>query len=135
MMKVKEINNRDEQEMRSKTMPRNTTRMIARSRTKTRATTPKTPWTVLVWIAGDNNLDTFGLKDMKEMKKVGSTSSLNIVTQFDRAGTGGTRRYFLRKGTSLSADIVQSLGETNTGDPRLAIDFSLGASGTILPTG
>ena len=104
-------------------MPKNAIRMTARSRTKTRAATPKKPWTVLVWIAGDNNLDIFGLKDMKEMKKVGSTAGLNIVTQFDRAGSSGTRRYFLRKGTSLSADIVQSLGETNTGDPQVAIDF------------
>lgn len=103
-------------------MSKKAIRRAARSR-KTRAAAPKKPWTVLVWIAGDNNLDAFGIKDMQEMKKVGSTAGVNVVTQFDRAGSGGTRRYFLRKGTSLSADVVASLGETDTGDPRVAIDF------------
>lgn len=87
-----------------------------------RAKTPKR-WTVLAWIAGDNNLDAYGLTDIKEMKKVGSTDAVDIVVQFDRRGDGKTYRYRLRKGTSLAADVVGKLGETNTGDPAVAIDF------------
>jgi cysteine peptidase C11 family protein len=34
-----------------------------------------------------------------------------------------TRRYYLRKGTSMQADSVQSLGETNCGDPAVLEDF------------
>jgi hypothetical protein len=80
-------------------------------------------WTVLVWIAGDNNLDSFGVSDLNEMKKAGSTDDVAIAAQFDRAGNTGTRRYHLQKGTALEDDVVEELGETNTGDPQVAIDF------------
>jgi hypothetical protein len=83
----------------------------------------QTQWTVLVWIAGDNNLDSFGLSDLNEMKAAGSNDDVAIVAQFDRMGDSGTRRYFLRKGTRLEDDVIEELGETNTGDPAVAIDF------------
>lgn len=83
----------------------------------------QTKWTVLVWIAGDNNLDSFGLSDLNEMKKAGSSDDVAIAAQFDRMGDTGTRRYYLRKGTTLEDDVVEELGETNTGDPAVAIDF------------
>jgi len=81
------------------------------------------PWTVMVWMAGDNDLEEFGGSDLKEMKAVGSSEALNIVAQFDRMSDDKTRRYFLRAGTSLDADVVAELGETNTGDPAVAADF------------
>jgi hypothetical protein len=80
-------------------------------------------WTVLVWIAGDNNLDDAGVADIGEMKDVGSGDEFDIVVQFDRRGDIGTRRYHLQKGTTLEQDLVEDLGETNTGDPAVAIDF------------
>ena len=80
-------------------------------------------WTLLVWIAGDNSLSDFGAVDLDELKQVGSGPKVNLVAQFDRSGATGTRRYFLRKGTTLEADAVADLGETNTGDPKVAIDF------------
>ena len=84
----------------------------------------KKSWTVMVYLAGDNNLDSAGVTDLDEMKKVGSTAALNIVAQFDRAAAGQTtRRYFLKKGGLLEADAVANLGETNTGDPRILTDF------------
>lgn len=84
----------------------------------------KAAWTVLVYLAGDNNLDAAGVVDLLEMKKVGSGKTLNIVAQFDRAGgKGTTKRYLLRKGTALAADAVADLGETNTGDPAVLRDF------------
>ena len=81
-------------------------------------------WTVMVYLAGDNNLDGAGATDLLEMKKVGSSAAINVVAQFDRAGNKGTtKRYMLRKGTSLTADVVADLGETNTGDPKVLKDF------------
>ncbi len=80
-------------------------------------------WTVLAWIAGDNNLDSYGLSDIKEMKRVGSTTDVDVAVQFDRRGNGKTYRYHLRKGTTLASDVVQQLGETDCGDPAVAIDF------------
>jgi hypothetical protein len=56
-------------------------------------------WTVMVYLAGDNNLDGAGLVDLKEMKSVGSTDAVNIIAQFDRQGNKGeSRRYYLHKG-------------------------------------
>jgi len=89
------------------------------------ASTPvKKNWTVMVYLAGDNNLDGAGVVDLKEMKKVGSTSGINILAQFDRQGAGvHTKRYFIKKGGSLEQDVVADLGETNTGDPQILQDF------------
>ena len=67
------------------------------------------PWTVLVWMAGDNDLDEYGLADIQEMKKVGSTDKLSVIAQFDRAKKHASQRYVLRKGTKLAADSVASL--------------------------
>ncbi len=86
-------------------------------------TTTKKPWTVMVYMAGDNNLDPEGLKDLKEMKKVGSTDKVNIIAQFDRASGHIAKRYFLRKGGQVSDDAVVSLGKVNTGDPKRLMDF------------
>ncbi len=80
-------------------------------------------WTVAVWVAGDNNLDSFGATDLGEMKRVGSSDDVAVVAQFDRMGDEQTRRYFLRADTPLDEDVVDELGETNTGDPAVAIDF------------
>jgi hypothetical protein len=81
-------------------------------------------WTVMVYLAGDNNLDGAGVADLREMKKVGSSASVNVIAQFDRAGSRGTsKRFYLRKGTNLPKDAVQDLGETDTGDPKVLCDF------------
>ena len=84
----------------------------------------KKKWTLMVYLAGDNNLDAAGTADVMEMKQVGSNDDINIVVQFDRAGAKRkTNRYFLRKGTTMAKDVVQVLAETNTGDPKVLKDF------------
>jgi hypothetical protein len=86
-------------------------------------------WTVAVWVAGDNNLESFGETDLGEMKSVGSNDDVAVVAQFDRMGDEQTRRYFLRANTPLQDDVVAELGETNTGDPAVAVDFFAWAFG------
>jgi hypothetical protein len=80
-------------------------------------------WTVMVWMAGDNDLEDFGDKDLEEMKRVGSTNDVNVVVQFDSMRDDRTRRYFVTRGGTPSGDVVEELGETNTGDPAVAVDF------------
>lgn len=81
-------------------------------------------WTIMVYLAGDNDLDSAGVADLGEMKTVGSSDHLAIVAQFDRSGSKRqTNRYLLREGTTLAEDVVASLGETNTGDPAVLRDF------------
>jgi hypothetical protein len=81
-------------------------------------------WTIMVYLAGDNNLDSAGVVDLKEMKTIGSSDRIAVLAQFDRAGAkAATVRYCLKKGTTLAKDAVQTLGETNTGDPKVLEDF------------
>jgi hypothetical protein len=82
----------------------------------------KKQWTVLVYMAGDNDLDSAGAADIAEMKAAGTTADVNVVVQFDRAA-GATRRYLVRKGTPREKDVVSTLGETNCGDPAVLEDF------------
>ena len=74
-------------------------------------------WTFMVYLAGDNNLENFGDRDLAEMKRVGSGPRLDIVAQFDRMSDSITRRYHVTRAPSLQDDCVQELSEVNTGDP------------------
>ncbi len=80
-------------------------------------------WTFMVYLAGDNNLESFGTKDLIEMKVAGSSDQVSVVAQFDRMSDEGTRRYYLAREGSLQDNCVAELPETNTGDPRTLSDF------------
>lgn len=96
--------------------------MKQKASTKDPATTAE--WTIMVYMAGDNDLDDFGQSDVMEMKKTGSSDKIHILVQRDTAAAGvPTVRYRARKGTSLNDDIVEKLGETNCGDPKVLADF------------
>jgi len=82
------------------------------------------PWTFMVYMAGDNDLEADGVKDLQEMKKVGSTDKVNVIAQFDRATGHAAKRYCLRKGGKVDADAVPpDLGNVNTGDPARLFEF------------
>lgn len=83
----------------------------------------KKKWTVMVYMAGDNDLEPDGVKDLKEMKKVGSTGQVNVIAQFDRATGHVAKRYFIRKGGRVTADAVAKVGKVNTGDPKRLMSF------------
>lgn len=80
-------------------------------------------WTLMVYMAGDNNLEEYGIKDLGEMKTVGSTDEIAVVAQFDRMSDQVTRRYHLTADQSLDTDCVAQLPEVNTGDPKSLTDF------------
>src|SRR5262245_43280559 len=84
-------------------------------------------WTVMIYMAGDNNLDSDGISDLKEIKRVGSTDEVAILAQFDRAGkTIHTKRYYLRNrkvSPWLKEDEVADLGETDSGDGKELTKF------------
>jgi C1A family cysteine protease len=45
---------------------------------------PESSWTFMIYLDGDNNLESAAIDDFMEMSSVGSTSDVNIVVQFDR---------------------------------------------------
>ena len=79
---------------------------------------------LMVFIAGDNDLDEFGTKDINEMMSVSNTGDgLTILVQQDqseRARDSGTKRYVIRNGQKES---IVHLGETNTGDTNTLTEF------------
>lgn len=58
----------------------------------------KAKWTVMVYMAGDNNLDGAALRDIEEMARVGSTKDVNCLVQIDRLEDRKTRRFLITKG-------------------------------------
>ena len=88
-------------------------------------------WTFLVYMDGDNNLESAGVVDFLEMATVGSNSSLKIAVQFDRISgyetTNGdwtdTRRGLVIAGGVPDASWGTSIGEANMGNPSTLVDF------------
>jgi len=87
---------------------------------------PSADWAVLIYMCADNDLEASAVADLRELKRVGSNDRLHVLAQVDRYHAGRpTRRYRLRKGTSLRSDAVgPSLGETDTGKPGTLVDFA-----------
>ncbi len=78
---------------------------------------PVSEWTVMVFMNGDNNLESAALRDLEEMGRVGSTDRMNVVVQLDLLTEQGTRRFRVAKGmTSPPSARSTALGEVNMGD-------------------
>ncbi len=75
-------------------------------------------WTVLVYLASDNDLaqNGFDVNDLKEMEAVGSNNDLNIVVQYDGWSYGDSERLYIKPGKSVA---LEHLGE---------VDMSLGST-------
>ena len=83
-------------------------------------------WTVMVYMAGDNNLDNLGIADLREMKRVGSTDQVQVIAELDRANEFVTKRYWLKNHSvrpRLQDDVVEELDESNSGSPEQLTKF------------
>jgi hypothetical protein len=99
---------------------------------------PDAEWTLLVYMAADDDLEQAAIENVVEMAEVGSTGPVNVIIQIDRAaatknGRGFTRaplinlpdfnttkRLRVDRGKVLA---IADLGETNTGDPDALAGF------------
>lgn len=79
-------------------------------------------WTVMVYMAGDNNLSDASVRDLKEIASVGATDEVHLVAEHDTAGDGPTYRYYLHQGDEVPAPVMD-LGETDSGDPQTLLNF------------
>ncbi len=97
------------------------------------ATQAKKPWTILVYLAADNDLEESGVDDLNEMVAAGAGSAFTIVVQADRspeydarpaggiANWVGARRLVADKDGLKS---VENLGSNfDSGDPKALADF------------
>lgn len=93
---------------------------------------PAQTWTVLVYLAADNNLETSGIEDIKEMMTIPDSDHLNVLVQTDRAesyyelGLGDIDNWQESKRLQITEGAVTeiaSLGEVNTGSTDTLSDF------------
>jgi hypothetical protein len=87
-------------------------------------------WTLMVYIAGDNNLDEYVPLDIEtELAPTGSNADVSVVALADRAATAEwsqTLLFYVTQGMEATPDnAVEDWGEANMGDPQTLIDFVL----------
>src|SRR5215204_655221 len=90
-------------------------------------------WTVMVYMAGDNNLEDYVVKDIElELAPTGSSANVQVVALADRAPGYDTSRgdwqstklYHVTQGMLATPEnAVADWGERNFGDPQTLIDF------------
>jgi hypothetical protein len=91
--------------------------------TETKAQTHK--WTIIVYIAGDNDLDYFARRNIEQMKKVGSNQNITIAVQLDRYGAHEhTKRLLIEKDIiyQVNAHDITSQQKLNSGNAQTLID-------------
>ncbi len=94
------------------------------SETKTLFVHNKTEWTYALYMAADNNLERFALKNIKEIKENLGSQKINFIVLLDRANgydkTEGnwtdTKILELHADTEINEDIISELGEKDTSD-------------------
>ena len=83
-------------------------------------------WTILVYLAADNDLYRFAKHNIERMKTVVSNENINIVVQVDSPSrTKRTHRYFIEKGRAklVNKDDPKSYHKLDHGDPNTLADF------------
>ncbi len=83
-------------------------------------------WTFLIYLNGNNNLDSFGAMNINQMEKVGSTGKINIVVQWASLENRTTKRLLIKKDndtTKVTSPVIQDMGRVDMGDWNSVVDF------------
>lgn len=92
-------------------------------------------WTVLTYSIADTNLESFMMTDLDELGEVGTQEGLNLVALVDRSEDytdtsvlglddwSGAKLIEVGEG---EAEVLDDLGDINTGDPDVLADFIAG---------
>jgi len=76
-------------------------------------------WTMIVYMAADNDLFSFANDDLTEMAAVGSTDRVNVIVIFDGNAQGDSNYYKVEKDGLVG---LKNPGEFNMGDPETLIN-------------
>ncbi|MGI5860885.1 MAG: clostripain-related cysteine peptidase [Myxococcales bacterium] len=83
-------------------------------------------WTLMVFLNGDNNLDSYAADDLEEMERVGSDMYVNIIVLQDSSRNGDTRMLRINQGNSQTLN--HPLGsEVDMGNWQSLRDFGVWA--------
>jgi hypothetical protein len=78
-------------------------------------------WTFMVYMAGFNNLSDFATKDLKEMRKVGSSDDVKLAAFIKRQNGRGAQHLIVAK--RPADDVKKNLGNADSGKPQTLLDF------------
>lgn len=85
----------------------------------------KKPWTIIVYLAADNDLRGFAARNLKQMSTVGSNQYVNIVAHLDIRMNGNkkvTRRYYIENNRILHMNADDpATQQMDSGDPSTLI--------------
>ncbi len=84
------------------------------------ATRTLAKWSIFVYLDADNDLHSYGLEDLEEMKAAGTNADVNVIVLFDGSGNADSKYLKIEGG---SATQLQHLGEVNMADPQTLEDF------------
>jgi len=80
----------------------------------------KKPWTFLVYMNAKNNLEPYGLKNLQQMTRVGSTDQYNLVVLW-APKSGSPSLYYVEKGGLRT---LKTPGSLNMGDIKTFVAFA-----------
>lgn len=81
-----------------------------------------TNWTFAVFMAADNDLFPFALRDLQEMAKIGSNANVAIVVQVDGAGyQEKTKRLYIQNGNLYEVQVFDA--KQDSGSDKTVIEF------------
>lgn len=83
-------------------------------------------WTFLLFLNGNNNLDSYGDMNLKQMEEIGSTKNINIVVQWGSMSRKSVKRLLVKKSSNshqVTSPVVQDLGPVDMGDYKELVKF------------
>lgn len=81
-------------------------------------------WTVLIYMAADNDLASYALHNIEQMEQAEQAQGLDLAVQVDLPDVGA-KRYLIRQHPEpgIQSSIIQNLGQLDSGDPQSLQDF------------
>jgi len=83
-------------------------------------------WTFLIYLNGNNNLDSFGKLNINQMEEVGSTADVNVVVQWASLKNKKTQRLYVVKDNDtqkVTSPVVDNAGNVDMGDWHSVVEF------------
>lgn len=81
-------------------------------------------WTIMVYLAADNNLDAYALRDLNEMESAILPSGVRVVFELDRSGSNSNLRGLVQHDTNTNAiGSYATVPEFNSGSSSSLRDF------------
>ncbi len=83
-------------------------------------------WNMLVFLNGNNNLDSFGAMNINQMEQIGSNDQVNILVQWASAKKDNVSRLYITQDNNtqqVTSQVVQNMGSVDMGDWKELVKF------------